>query len=60
MKIHGIALNKKEVGEVINLYEIKVKLKSEEKLDDKVVISAIKDVLKCYELDVEVIKEEEE
>lgn len=45
---------------MINLHEIKIKLKSEEKLDDKLVISAIKDVLKCYELDVEVIKEEEE
>lgn len=49
----------KEVEEVINLHEIKVKLKSEEKLDEKVVINAIKDVLKCYEFDVEVIKEEE-
>ena len=45
---------------MINLHEIKIKLKSEEKLDDKLVISAIKDMLKCYELDVEVIKEEEE
>lgn len=44
---------------MIILHEIKIKLKSEEKLDDKLVISAIKDVLKCYELDVEVIKEEE-
>ena len=44
---------------MINLHEIKIKLKSKEKLDDKLVISAIKDVLKCYELDVEVIKEEE-
>ena len=43
---------------MIILHEIKIKLKSEEKLDDKLVISAIKDVLKCYELDVEVIKEE--
>ena len=45
---------------MINLYEIKVKIKSEGKFDDKVVINAIKDILKCYELDAEVIKEEKE
>lgn len=44
---------------MINLYEIKVKIKSEGEFDDKVVINAIKDILKCYEVDAEVIKEEE-
>lgn len=43
---------------MINLHEIKLKIKSANELDDKVVISAIKDVLKCYEFDVEVIKED--
>ncbi len=45
---------------MINLHEIKLKIKSANELDDKVVISAIKDVLKCYEFDVEIIKEKEE
>ena len=45
---------------MINLHELKVKIKSTSELDDKVVISAIKDVLKCYEFDVEVIEEKEE
>lgn len=45
---------------MINFHELKVKIKSESELDDKVVINAIKDILKCYEFDVEVIKEEEE
>ncbi len=45
---------------MINLREIKIKIKSVNDLDDKVVISAIKDVLKCYEYDVEVIEEKEE
>lgn len=43
---------------MINFHELKVKIKSESELDDKVIISAIKDVLKCYEYDVEVIEEE--
>ena len=44
---------------MINLHEIKVKIKSTNELDDKVVISAIKDILKCYEFDVEVIEEDD-
>lgn len=44
---------------MINFHELKVKIKSESELDDKVVINAIKNILKCYEFDVEVIKEEE-
>ena len=44
---------------MINLHEMKIKIKSAGELDDKVVINAIKDILKCYEFDVEVIKEEE-
>lgn len=44
---------------MINLHEIKLKIKSTNELDDKVVINAIKDVLKCYEYDVEVIEEDE-
>lgn len=43
---------------MINLHELKIKIKSTNELDDKVVINAIKDILKCYEFDVEVIKEE--
>lgn len=43
---------------MVNLHEIKLKIKSTNELDDKVVINAIKDVLKCYEFDVEVIEEE--
>lgn len=43
---------------MVNLHEIKVKIKSESEFDDEVIINAIKDVLKCYEYDVEVIKEE--
>lgn len=43
---------------MINLHEMKIKIKSTGELDDKVVISAIKDILKCYEYDVEVIEEE--
>lgn len=45
---------------MVNFHELKVKIKSANELDDKVVINAIKDVLKCYEFDVEVIKEKEE
>lgn len=44
---------------MINFHELKVKIKSASELDDKVVINAIKDILKCYEFDVEVIKEED-
>ena len=44
---------------MINLHEIKLKIKSESELDDKVVIDAIKDILKCYEYDVEVIEEDD-
>lgn len=44
---------------MVNLHEIKLKIKSTNELDDKVVINAIKDVLKCYEYDIEIIKEEE-
>lgn len=44
---------------MINLHEIKLKIKSTNELDDKVVISAIKDILKCYEFDVEVIEEDD-
>lgn len=43
---------------MINLHEMKIKIKSTNELDDKVVINAIKDILKCYEYDVEVIKED--
>lgn len=43
---------------MINLHELKIKIKSTNELDDKVVINAIKDILKCYEFDVEIIKEE--
>lgn len=43
---------------MINLHEIKLKIKSESELNDKVVINAIKDILKCYEYDVEVIEED--
>lgn len=43
---------------MINLHEMKIKIKSTNELDDKVVISAIKDILKCYEYDVEVIEED--
>lgn len=43
---------------MVNLHELKIKIKSTNELDDKVVINAIKDILKCYEFDVEVIKEE--
>ena len=43
---------------MVNLHEIKVKIKSESEFDDEVIINAIKYVLKCYEYDVEVIKEE--
>ena len=42
---------------MINLHELKIKIKSTNELDDKVVINAIKDILKCYEYDVEVIEE---
>lgn len=43
---------------MVNLHEIKVKIKSESEFDDEVIINAIKDILKCYEYDVEVIEEE--
>lgn len=45
---------------MVNLHEMKVKIKSESEFDDEVIINAIKDILKCYEFDAEVIKEEEE
>lgn len=45
---------------MVNLHELKIKIKSTNELDDKVVINAIKDILKCYEYDVEVIEEKEE
>ena len=38
---------------------MKIKIKSAGELDDKVVINAIKDILKCYEFDVEVIEEDD-
>lgn len=44
---------------MVNLHEIKVKIKSESEFDDEVIINAIKDILKCYEFDAEVIKEDE-
>lgn len=43
---------------MVNLHELKIKIKSTNELDDKVVINAIKDILKCYEYDVEVIEED--
>lgn len=44
---------------MVNLHELKIKIKSTNELDDKVVINAIKDILKCYEYDVEVIEEDD-
>ena len=44
---------------MINLHELKIKIKSTNELDDKVVINAIKYILKCYEYDVEVIEEDD-
>lgn len=44
---------------MVNLHKLKIKIKSTNELDDKVVINAIKDILKCYEYDVEVIEEDD-